>query len=973
MDDLLTEFLTESSESIGVLDVELVRFEKSPGDPELLGSIFRLMHTIKGTCGFLGLPRLELVAHAAKNVLGKFRDGELVVDSDAVSPILESLDRIKDIMATLEATEVEPEGDDSELIDRLNAIADGKVSSVDADDTAPDADDTAPSDEPLGAMEELWNETAGPDDEAPADDEALAAAPTSSDEVLAASKQSEADETAAGEAASAGAAEPNSETDPESQPQSEPEPEPVAEAVAEAAPAAGPSAKPAERKPAAESNVAAQNIRVSVDLLENLMTTVSELVLSRNQLIQMVRDLDDNEFSGPLQRLSHITTDLQEGVMKTRMQPIGYAWSKLPRIVRDVGLDLGKQIDLEMQGEDTELDRQVLELIKDPLTHMVRNSGDHGIELPAERAAAGKPATGKILLNAYHEGGHINIQISDDGKGIDIDRVRDKITANGLATEAELAEMPKKQILQYVFQPGFSTAENVTSVSGRGVGMDVVKTNIEKIGGTVELESRAGRGTKFTIKIPLTLAIVSALIVESGGERFAIPQLSVIELVRTRADSEHSIEFVNGRPILRLRDRLLPLTSLSEKLGLDPIAAPEPAERIETVDPVETVDNDDALDTEDDSAVPEAAAQSEPPDTGKFIVVTQLGTYTFGIIVDRVFDTEEIVVKPVASILRDIAVFSGNTILGDGSVVMILDPNGVAATTGTLLHEAQSVASDDAAQTGTQKIAMLIFHAGDDEPKAVPLSLVARLEEIEREVIEMSGGQPMVQYRGALMPLVSVDGASSLVKEGRQQVIVFADGDQTMGLLVDAIMDIVEAELDVEIAAQQPGFLGTAVLSGKATSILDVAHFLDQVFGNWGNNPVPGSSSDGGAGRRLLLVDDSAFFRNLLSPVLSIAGYQVTTAENAENALKMREAGEGFDVIVSDIEMPGMSGFEFAEACRSDERWLGTPIVALSAKADPQKFEQGRETGIADYVSKSDRDALLSALEQTLTISGGAA
>ena len=884
MDDLLSEFLTETSENLAVLDVELVKLEQNP-EPKILSNIFRLVHTIKGTCGFLGLPRLEHVAHAGENVLGKFRDGELNVTPQAVTLILAAIDRIKMILTHLEQHEAEPEGSDEELIGQLNALAEGRMAAPAAEAPPPPPPPPPPAPEPeivAAAPEPVPEPVHAP--------EPVAAAPHDDDH--------------------------SSNV-------------PVATAATPAVSVGGGDTK--------ESAVAAQTIRVNVELLENLMTLVSELVLTRNQLLQMVRGRDDSEFTGPLQRLSHITTDLQEGVMKTRMQPIGNAWAKLPRIVRDLSVEMHKKIDLQMLGAETELDRQVLELIKDPLTHMVRNSGDHGLEGPEERKKAGKPETGKIVLNAYHEGGHIIIEITDDGRGLNLDRIKAKVLQNGLATESELETMTSQQIYQYIFRAGFSTAEKVTSVSGRGVGMDVVRTNIEKIGGTIELKSQPGKGSSFIIKIPLTLAIVSALIVECAGERFAIPQISVLELVRVTEKSEHGIEMINSAPVLRLRDRLLPLVGLKTLLRLN--------------------------------HVPES-------DHGEtFIVVTQVGAYTFGIIVDRVFDTEEIVVKPVAPILRNISMFSGNTILGDGSVIMILDPNGIAGATGeqAMMGAGQQAEAAVAREThGQTKTSLLVFRAGGNDLKAVPLALVARLEEIEVTAVEFSHGNPMVQYRGQLMPLVGVDGSVTLREEGRQPVLVFSDHDRTMGLVVDEIVDIVEDHLKVELSGAQPGVIGTAVIAGRATTVVDAGYYLPQAFGDWfGSTKEFGSDEHHTS--RILLVDDSPFFRNLLTPLLSVAGYEVVAVESADRALALREQGEDFDVIISDIEMPGMNGFEFASAVRADGRWQVVPMVALSSHATDKDFERGRAVGFTDYVAKFDRDSLLETLAQTVSVQKGAA
>ena len=887
MDDLLNEFLTETSENMDVLDVELVKLEQNPNDPELLGNIFRLVHTVKGTCGFLGLPRLEGVAHAAESLFARFRDGELEVTPKAVSLVLESLDRIKALLKQLEKTGTEPEGDDQDLIKQLESFAEDAVmeammSNEDVSETGEDTDELQAAFEAAqfkAGTAEAYELDDKPDPVAEGEDQVLATT-SQVPSTISSTGLSDLDDDPAG----------------------------------------------------ASGGVASQSIRVNVDLLENLMTMVSELVLTRNQLLQILRARDDSEFSSPLQRLSHVTTELQESVMKTRMQPIGNAWAKLPRIVRDLSLELSKKVNLQMIGAETELDRQVLELIRDPLTHMVRNSCDHGVEMPAERRAAGKPETGTITLNAFHEGGHIIIDISDDGKGLSVDKIRAKALALGLATESELEVMSDQAIQQFIMRPGFSTAANVTSVSGRGVGMDVVKTNIEKIGGTIELKSVQGKGTTFVIKIPLTLAIVSALIVEAGGERFAVPQISVVELVRTGRGSEHRIEDIHSTPVLRLRNRLLPLTSLRGQLKLG---------------------QEDINDTDD-----------------RFIIVTKVGNFSFGIIVDKVFDTEEIVVKPVSSLLRTITLFSGNTILGDGSVIMILDPNGIASDIGevTVAETAAAELAAAAEEDSDDRVPLLLFHAGDDTPMAVPLALVARLEEIELEDVEISNGQLVVQYRGGLMPLLPLRADGEIAKSGRHSAIVFADRDRSMGLLVDEIVDIVEDRLAIELTTERPGMLGSAIIDGEATDIVDTSYYLTQAYGDW-FVPHSGDTTtveQSRRKRRVLLIDDSAFFRNLLSPLLSVAGYAVTTVETADRAMELYEDGKDFDVILSDIELPGMNGFEFAQSVRSSERWSEVPLIALSAYTSIDHLQRGRDVGFDDYVGKFDRDTLLRTLETTL-------
>jgi two-component system, chemotaxis family, sensor kinase CheA len=883
MDELLRDFLTETNESIDVVDVELVRFEHDPNNANILDNIFRLVHTIKGTCGFLGLPRLEALTHAAEALMGNFRDGAPVT-SDAVTVILATIDRIKMLLDRLERTQAEEVGNDDDLIVRL------RLTAAERGGAARSAAPVGPALAPPAAV--AFGRTAQADLEA-----AVRAAPNSP-----------ADDARSRRPATAAA--------------------PVAPAPAGSSVGTEPeTASPEDDR--SSDKIATNSIRVHVDTLEHLMTMVSELVLTRNQLLEIVRRHEDSEFKGPLQRLSNVTAELQEGVMKTRMQQIGVAWQKLPRIVRDLSTELGKAIELEMHGAETELDRQVLELIKDPLTHMVRNSADHGLEMPAARRACGKPEKGTIRLSARHEGGHIVIEISDDGAGLSTERIKTAAVARGLATQAQIEKMSEAQIQRFIFAPGFSTAQKVTSVSGRGVGMDVVRANIHEIGGTIDVKSVLGQGTRFSIKIPLTLAIVSALIVESAGDRFAIPQLAVVELVRVRSNSEHRIEHIKDAAVLRLRNKLLPLVHLKILLKIDG----------------------------------GADCQAE----NGFIVVTQVGSQTFGIVVDAVFHTEEIVVKPMSSQLRHIPLFAGNTILGDGSVIMIIEPNGIAQSIGNVVIERDAAAGGHEADRPDDDPgieSMLVFRAGSPQPRAVMLSLVTRLEEIDVGKIETAGGRSLVQYRGQLMPLIPVNGDVRVKSTGKQPLLVFSDEGRSMALMVDEIVDIVEQKLDIELVSQRPGVLGSALIRGQATEVIDIGHYLPLAFDDWQDWRERRVSAV--VRHRVLLVDDSPFFRNMLAPLLSAAGYAVPSAASAPEALIMLRAGARVDVVITDIDMPGMDGFELTSAVRRDPRTAAIPVIGLSSLVSADSVERGRQVGLHDYVAKFDRPGLIAALrEQT--------
>ncbi|MBY0280432.1 chemotaxis protein CheA [Candidatus Binatia bacterium] len=736
LDEVVREFLVESHEGLDQLDRDLVALEKDPTSKDRLASIFRTIHTIKGTCGFLSFGKLESVAHVGENLLSRLRDGRLTLNADITSALLAMVDAVRRMLADIEATGSDGDDDYAALVARLNDLQEALAPA------APDA-------EPRPSLV----------------DEAVKLTASAAVEDLA----------------------------------PEPEPVPVSAPVAEHVPDVAdasplPTARAAEHPEAHSSSVADTTIRVDVHLLDKLMNLVGELVLARNQILQFTSTQDDTSFVATSQRLNLITTELQEGVMKTRMQPIGNIWAKFPRVVRDVALACGKQVRVEMDGRETELDKTIIEAIKDPLTHVVRNAVDHGIEAPEKRVAAGKPAEGRLFMRAFHEGGQVNIEISDDGGGIDPEKLKQKALQRGLVHPDQLARMGEREILNLIFLPGFSTAEKITNVSGRGVGMDVVKTNIEKIGGTVDIQSKVGHGTTLKVKIPLTLAIIPALVVTSGGERYAIPQVSLLELVRLEGDqARRAIESIHGAPVYRLRGNLLPLAYLSRELGHDAT-------------------------TSDGAAVN--------------IVVLQADGRQFGLVVEGISDTEEIVVKPLGKQLKSITSFAGATIMGDGKVALILDVMGLAQRAHVLAEGHDRAIADDRQASdatndaGQELRTLLLLGVGDSGRLAVPLDLVDRLEEIEHRAIEWSAGQEVVQYRGQILPLVRLcdmlgtprpeDGEMPL------QVVVATEQGQTIGIVVDRILDIVEDRLEVRRGTQRHGLLGSAVIQNKVTDLLDV-------------------------------------------------------------------------------------------------------------------------------------------------------
>jgi two-component system chemotaxis sensor kinase CheA len=755
--DIVKDFLVESYENLDRLDRDLVGLEKNPHDQEALAGVFRTIHTIKGTCGFLGFNKLERVAHVGENLLTRLRDGYLTLNPELTTALLGMVDAVRQMLRQIESTGQEGERDDSLLIATLTQLQQGpEVATKNEVSSAPEAaSEAAALSSNIGT---ILIQRAGV---------------TPAEVQLAAKQQRDGDPRHLGEIlVEQGAARPADVVD----------------------------ALHTQQSSRGQATASDSTIRVDVGLLDKVMNLVGELVLARNQVLQFANRMKDTSFLAASQRLNLITTELQAGVMKTRMQPIGNIWGQFPRTVRDVALGCSKQVKIEMEGKETELDKTIIEAIKDPLTHLVRNSVDHGIELPDDRVKAGKDRTGRLILRAFHEGGQVNIEISDDGAGLNADRIRKKAVERAVISAEQAARMTEREIFNLIFLPGFSTAAKVTNVSGRGVGMDVVKTNVEKIGGTVDVQSTLGLGTTVRVKIPLTLAIIPALVVTCGGDRYAIPQVSLLELVRLEADKvAKGIEMVQGAPVHRLRGQLLPLVYLNGVLEVTGAARAQEGNAVN-------------------------------------IVVLQAEGRQFGLVVDEINDTEEIVVKPLGKQLKGVDTFAGATIMGDGKVALILDALGLAQKANVISElrdramAAKQASADEKSADNRQTL--LLFQTGKNGRMAIPLSLVARLEEFASSTVEHTGQRQVVQYRGQIMPLIRIaeavglpegdPGKTAFDPQAPLQVVVYAEQGRSVGLVVERILDIVEEDVVLDRMAERSGILGTAVVQKRVTDMLDV-------------------------------------------------------------------------------------------------------------------------------------------------------
>lgn len=690
----------------------------------------------------------------------------------------------------------------------------------------------------------------------------------------------------------------------------------------------------------------AGSVRVNVALLNKLMNLAGEMVLVRNQVLQYSQRVDDFEFLQMSQRFDLVTSELQEEIMKTRMQPIGNILEPFQRVVRELARDLGKKISLEVVGKQTELDKTLLEAVKDPLNHILRNSADHGLELPAERQAKGKPESGNIVIRSYHEGGLVIIEVSDDGRGLDREKILQRALESGLIAKESVARISDREIHEMIFHPGFSTAKQVTSVSGRGVGMDVVRTNVERVGGTVEISSIRGKGTKIRLRIPLTLAIVPVLIVSCDGGRFAVPQVKLVELVRVN-ETNGGIENLQGQPMYRLRGDLLPLVRLRDVLRTP-------------------------------NANPDVAKKSSSEDVN--IVVLNAEGKQFGLIVDQIQDTADIVVKPLTQFLKSLKVYSGATIMGDGAVALILDIIGLAGRT-KIFAERKTAREEIAFNESAEKVKretlqeFLLFRTSTKSRHAVPLCLVHRLEEFPRSSIEYTGDQPVMRYRDSILPLLNLNkelGYSSDEKNPRVAVIVIKKNKNYYGIIVDEILDIVTVTQDLDSTVRGAvEILGNLIINDEVCVVVDILRIIENHSRRMSEGDVPSGIPEVSASQRgrfkILIAEDSNFFRKQLFNGLKLAGFNVDAAGDGSEALEKVRAND-YNAVVSDIEMPNLNGLEFAREVRKLKKSEGWPLVAVTTKFSQNDIADGLNAGFDVYLEKLRLDEIIDVLDAKLKI-----
>lgn len=887
--DLLFEFVEESRDHLADIETQLLQIEACGAEinDDLVNTVFRAIHSTKGAAGFLGLTQINEVSHRFENVLNNVRDHKLIPDPFNVDVMLKSADCLRNL---IEAVETSNDTDNGEVIALLDQVlAGGSVRPSDAGngtDPTPPLAETGDSDTLTTAQAILETTKSVVTLELAADATQAPAIPSEMATVTA-----------------------------------DAQPAPVATNARAVA-----SAKPSETRASAPSGEA--TIRVGVRVLDRLMNLAGELVLCRNQLL---RALGEHQSSTPqldsiASGMDQVTTELQESIMQTRMQPIGNVFGKFPRIIRDLSSSLGKQINLNLEGTEVEVDKTIVEAIADPLTHLIRNSCDHGIELPADRLAAGKDAGGDISLRAYHQAGKVMIEIVDDGAGIDPDRIRELAVKKSVITVEMAEQMNDSDAINLIFAPGFSTAAEVTAISGRGVGMDVVRTNIEAIGGSVEVKSEFGKGSMIQITLPLTLAIVPSLIVKVAQQRYALPQSNIIELVRTDG-IEKRIECVSNAEVLRLRGKLIPLVRLRETLGLE---------------------------------TPETEVDAEQDQ----MVVVEAGRNRFAMAVDAVLDSEEIVVKPLGRHLSNLPLLAGATILGDGEIAMILDSAGIANRV-ALSSDSEEANEDNGKEqlaSGTSEdTRLLLIATSEQDDFAIPMDLVSRIERIESAEIDSVGSHKVLRYQGGTLPLVSIEDVvkvNEAVLPEHVHIAVFKIGETEVGLIAPLLRDIQKFDLSRNAAEhQEDGVAGIIVINDVTTRLLDLYGLSKHALPSWFAPELQDTPEE--IDGRVLVVEDSKMFRSFIVKALSEAGYTISECEDGVEAWSLLRRDNAFDLVITDIEMPNMDGIELTTMIRGDASTHGLPVIALTSLTDDATRQRGIAAGVDDYQVKMNKPELL--------------
>jgi len=998
-DELVHEYLAESREHLATIETDLLAMEQAGAaiDEQLVNRVFRAAHSIKGGAGFFDLSKIRELAHKTENVLDMIRARQLVPLPEVVNILLLAFDQLSHLIDSYSTS------NDAEISVFLNALTNISAGSLTSEQqtlleqpassavpelkdfpevTAFDLDQAVRAGKrvyivgfdllhdiqrrgktPLAIFRLLMNcgqildsavdlQTFGTLDDEPVPSVVLQVLYATTLDAFNLSQLMELESEKiriAVDIAPAAVAGPPAQAPPvQAPPVVAEKKEPAKAPPAPEAEAANPSSGDGGESRAQNGSGPAPSeatVRLNVSLLDSLMSLAGELVLSRNQLNEALASQDQREISASAHRIGLVTSELQEAVTLTRMQPVGTLFAKFPRLVRDLAKDLGKNVQLKLEGGDVEIDKSILEGLSDPLTHMVRNSVDHGIESPDVRAAAGKPSMGTITLRASHQAGQVVIEVADDGKGLAGEKIAASSVAKGLISAAEVQAMSDREKMALIFLPGVSTASTVSNVSGRGVGMDVVKTNLDKLGGKIEIESNPGNGSRFLIKLPLTLAIIPSLLVSQAGERFAIPQVSVGELIRIPASKiAERLDRAGNAEILTLRDRLVPLLRLADILG-------EP--------------------------------DSRGADRAMNIVLLDAGGSEYGLVVDQLHDTVEIVVKPLGRHLQGIRDYAGATILGNGEVALILDAVGIAERSGSMGGAQAASASREVGEETRELQSLLIFHNGPNEPCAVPIELVKRVEKLDPSRVENLGGRRTMQYEGQSLPLVmlkDIAAVSDLEMSQQWVVIVFERAGLPLGLLAAEPLDLIETAADLDtVTLRQPGIAGSVILGGRTTLMVDIFELAASMPGREGSLQVraartqrPVTEHQGQAAAKtptVLIAEDSDFFRNQILRLVESVGYNAFAACDGQAAWELlTEHADEISLVATDVEMPRMDGLSLTRKIRADSRFSGLPIIALSSLAGEEEIARGVAAGVSEYQVKLDRDLFLDSIRKSLEV-----